>query len=842
MKLTKKPDATIVEGKQLRLTITPLENGGVCYDIAAREKNGWVTVLGSERSTVAANKNTKGCGQMMRTSRRIIEFPQELVSAEAKNGIATVILRGKADGHTAEQKMTFGDNDSYINVVSTVKLGHPSRIAAAGTAHVFIPDGMLYSQYEPLDFCWIPHLRRLPEHTIGDHVFRSPAVIFQSGKIMGAIVPDLDVLAKNRPMPTALDARLEIPGMPAPAFWYGFCRYKIDGHVFFKQDEPGRKPCKGDLVYGYDLLAGADEPERHAHRRVAKHLWDRYGAKLIRNVEPQTVTYDEYARRAYGFAFDRGKIWREFDLGGKRAGGTVSVTFAGPAKTKFMNHGEIERMLKMQKLIPGIHGAATDKLLQTEFANDALEFIVHNTTITAPPHILNQSWFCNLRTAYGAFAYSEKLGNASLKDYALKMKELALGAPGDLGFMYSDCYCPDDGDPIWMQGMKAFEAVRDYHLPDNAWTGWWMLRWYEELEKDERLLERAKAVGDALAASQLESGAIPGWVRVRRGVPTAGATLRESAQTAAPGMFLARLARVTGEAKYLKAAESAAKFLIDNIFPDNIWWDYETFFSCSKKDVGMKDAGTGLHCMNNLCIFWTAEMMRELADKTKKKTYLEHGLRALDLMILWQQAWDPPYLSINGFGGFGVMNTDGEWNDARQSMFAECLTAYYELTGEREYFERGVAALRSSFTTMLIPENRAVAPGNMKRFIAKDEGASYENYGHLGFDRCAPGYLMFDWGSGGACSAAARLTRRFGDIYIDAARGNAFGLDLCTAVKYKTGEGSLSLEIDAPHNDGRTLMLKATGLKQGKYKLTVNGAARGTHTAAALRDGIDVEL
>jgi hypothetical protein len=842
MKVTKGPDKTIVEGKLLRVTLHALKRGGVCYDIAARGGSGWVTVLGSERSTVAAHKHTQGCGQALRTAHRVIEFPQELVSVEAKGGAVEIVLHGEAGGHTAEQQLSFSDNDSHVNVVSTVRLGRPARIAALGAAHIFIPDGMLYSQYEPLDFCWIPLLRRIPEHVIADQIFRSPAVIFQTGKIMGAIVPDLDVLAENRPIPAALDARLELPAAPAPAFWYGFCNYTVDGHVFFRQAPPRREPVKGALVYGYDLLVGASEAENRAPRRVAEHLWRRYGAKLIRNTEPQTLPYEEYARHAYGFAFDRGRIWREFDLEGKRAGGTIVTTFAGPTFPAVMKKAGVERMLKMRKIVPRVHGAIMDNILQTETVNDIIEYYMHHGPMAVPPLIMNQAWFNNLRTAYGVYDYAERFGDETLKDRALKMKELALGAPGEAGFMRSCCYCPDDGEPIWVQGTKAFESVREYHLPDNAWTGWWMLRWYEELEKDGRLLSRAAALGDAFISAQLESGAIPGWVRVRSFGPVACSTLRESAQTAAPGMFLARLARVTGGAKYLKAAERAAEFLIRNIFPENKWWDYETFFSCSKKDFGMRDAGTGLHCMNNLCIFWTAELMRELAEAAKKKKYIEHGARALDLLILWQQVWNPPFISIQCFGGFGVMNTDGEWNDARQSAFAECLTAYYELTGEREYFERGVAALRASFTTMLAPENRAVAPGNMGMYIPKDEGATYENYAHLGFDRRVAGYIMFDWGSGGACGAAARITRRYGDIYVDTARGNAFGIDLCTVVRYAAGERSVSLEIDAPGSNKNVFLCKIAGLKPGSYKITANGRRQGTHTAAALSEGIQIEI
>ncbi len=842
MKIKKNKTETAIEGKHVRLRAVTLGSGDACIEIDARGPRGWTRVLSSERSTVAVGARTELCGVVLRTRNKMIMFPQKLELAEIKGDKASLLLKGTADGHTAEQRLTLGDDDGHVNVQITVRLGAPARPASLGAAYIFIPDGKLYSQYEPLDFCWIPHLRRKPEHVIGDHIFRSPAVIYQTGEIMAALAPDLDTLGANRRMPTVMDARLDNPSAGAPAFWYGFCNYKLDGHVFFEQAPPAREPLKGELRFGVDLIVSACEPERAGARRVLKHLWRRYGQPLIARVEPQTIPFDEYARRAYGYAFDRGRIWREFDIDGVRVGAILGQTFAGPAYARPMKRAEIERFLKVQKLIPRVHGAVTDKVLSTTFANDVAELILHYGSRTFAPYIMNQAWFNNVRTAYGAYAYGEKFGDAEMKDRALKMKEYALRAPGDMGLIRSCCFCPEDGEPIWMQGSKGFEAVRDYHLPDSAWTGWWMLRWYEELERDERLLERAKRFGAGLREMQLASGAIPGWVRVRRGNPTPCATLRESPQTAAPGMFLARLGRVAGCNESLAAARRAADFLIANVFQENKWWDFETFFSCSKKDFGMRDTGTGLHCMNNLCIFWTAELMRELAESTGKQKYLDYGLRAVDLLLMWQQVWDAPYISINTFGGFGVMNTDGEWNDARQSMFSECLTGYYELTGDREYFERGVAALRSSFTTMLIPENKKVAPGNMGLFDRKDEGASYENYGHLGYDRRAPGYLMFDWGSGGACAAAARLTRRYGDIYIDAARGDAFGLDICTALKFELREGALSIRVDSPHQAKKSFYTKAVGLKSGKYKVSLNGKLKGSFSAAELRNGVELKV
>ncbi|HPI76270.1 MAG TPA: hypothetical protein PLK80_06005 [bacterium] len=840
MKIFKDGKKTVAEGKEIRVVATELESGGAIADVFARGARGWTLVAGSDRTTVAPHPRTEAGGPSLRCKNRSLMFPQRLAGAEARAGRAKITLIGETAGNSAAQTLSFSDNDLFVNVAVTIKLEKPARVSSSGSYYAFLPGGRLYSQYEPLDYIWIPHLRRDSEHVIGDQIFRSPAVIYVKGEIGAALIPDLDILKANRRLPTALDAKVENPGLDAPLFGFGFRQYEVDGHVFFKAKAPGDSPISGELKYGFDILANAREKERRITRMVNEHLWRRYGAPLFKGTDPQALPYEECARRVFGFAFERGNIWREVETGGAPAGGTMALTFAGPAPASFMKDAQLKASLSAQRFIPKIHSIATEKLMNKPAINDLGELLVHHAPMSAPPQVMYQSWFCNMRTAHGAYSWAERLGDEEMKKKALAMKELALAAPVERGFMRSACFCPEDAPPFWFQGTKAFQAVREYHLPDNAWTGWWMLRWHEELEPDKRLMDRSAALGAAFVEAQLSSGAIPGWVRVRKSGPIACSTLRESAQTAAPGMFLARLGAATGDKRFSRAARRAADFLINEIFPKNKWWDFETFFSCSKKDFGMRDAGTGVECMNNLCVFWTAELMRELAAAGAGAKYLEHGLMAVDTLTMWQQVWDAPYVSINTFGGFGVMNTDAEWNDARQSMFAECLAGYYELTGNGEYMERAVAALRSSFTTMLAPEHRRVAPGNMGMYIPKDEGAVYENYAHMGFDRRAPGYIMFDWGGGGACSAAANMTRKYGDAFIDASASAGFGLDLCSVTSVSVRAGRLDIGLESPDAASRPLRVRVANLEPGDWKLVVNGQPQGVFSAERLDAGTTV--
>jgi hypothetical protein len=242
-------------------------------------------------------------------------------------------------------------------------------------------------------------------------------------------------------------------------------------------------------------------------------------------------------------------------------------------------------------------------------------------------------------------------------------------------------------------------------------------------------------------------------------------------------MFMALLANVDPDERWLATASRMADFVESQVLPEHRWYDYETFFSCSKQASDPRDPRTGVLPQNSQSKWWAAEGMRLLAELTGDARHLVLLNRCLEDLIWHQQVWNAPYLSIDTFGGFGSMNTDGEWNDARQGCIAPVLMDSYLLTGDPHHFERGVAALRACYTTMLHPAMRAVAPGNMARYREQDRGAIYENYAHLGFDRLCAGYLEPDWGAGTAAWATAHAANFYGEIFIDLHGRQVFGID-----------------------------------------------------------------
>jgi len=308
-------------------------------------------------------------------------------------------------------------------------------------------------------------------------------------------------------------------------------------------------------------------------------------------------------------------------------------------------------------------------------------------------------------------------------------------------------------------------------------------------------------------------------------------------------MFLAMLHESSRDPRHLEAAKRAADFIIDRVFPRNTWHDSELFFSCSEKRPGWRDAWTGIPPQSTFPLAWTAELMRLLSLATRSGRYLDHGRAALDLLLLYQQAWNAPFLDFTTTGGFGVMNTDAEWSDARQAQFGTLLMDWYDVTGEPELFHRGVAALRSSFTLMHLEEHRTIAPGNNRPMSPEDRGAMPENYGHAGLDAKIQGNVLPDWGMGSAASSAALAQARWGDLYLDVSRGAAFGIDGCRVVMASVAADRADLAIETLRRSPRSLPLtvKASGITAPTFALRINGIDLGTYDRADLERGIAME-
>jgi hypothetical protein len=235
-----------------------------------------------------------------------------------------------------------------------------------------------------------------------------------------------------------------------------------------------------------------------------------------------------------------------------------------------------------------------------------------------------------------------------------------------------------------------------------------------------------------------------------------------------------------------------------------------------------------MYGQNTLAVQWCAECLRVTYLLSGDEKYLENGLFCISILCLYQQVWNTPRLDFHTFGGFGVMNTDGEWNDARQAQFAETLMNYYDLTGDFEFLKRAVAAARASFALMIIDENKEICPRNYKGEDTNSwrHGGSAENYGHGGNNERS-GQSGFHWGVGSALTTAAFIKKRYADIFIDLRCSQAVGTDgiAISSFYYNSDENCADIKIAALDgiNNFKIKVVYKNAEQEDEFKITVAG-------------------
>jgi hypothetical protein len=600
-------------------------------------------------------------------------------------------------------------------------------------------------------FNWSPHLTPTDRHIVSQHSFRSPSLIVSDTSRYLAIVPDLDLIRANS-VKWYLDMDAE-----KNKLFLGISDYQVDGHVLYLK-KPGTVVPKGRLKIGFYLIISEHREDlSNPWRKVLSFMWETWGRRLYESGDPIKGPLDCYVHRTYDWAFSKWgkKVWQEFTINGKLVGAPcliVNVTHSPNYK------GEI------------------------------------NERETCS--IWNQAWFSSLRSAQGLYRYGRHTKRNDLIRKALLTKELALSAPRNQGFFpsviatemmqvkiggktvsrskgWGTCYWGNSNrNPFSRGDIKS----APYHVLDMSWTALLMLQWFDELEADSRLKDYAFEFAESLVKIQDEKGFFPAWLDCRTLKPMG--ILDDSPETSMSVTFLLKAYRAFGDEKYLRSALKGMDAIIENIIPEGRWEDFETYWSCcsyGRNDlVGKKVKRNNMYKQCNFSIYWTAEALYHCYKITSEKKYLKLGQRCLDEMLMTQASWQPPYMHINTFGGFGVMNCDGEWNDARQSLFSELIINYGRELKITEYIQRGLAALKASFIMMYCPENAKTKEQWEKRwpfFNEKDYGFMMENYGHdgvindngLGIGE----FTIYDWGNGSASEAYMRILDHLGDDFIN---------------------------------------------------------------------------
>jgi len=750
----------VLEHSRIRLA---LRHGidGYNEEVYAASPSGWKLVLAG----------TGRAGESLRlrsdfTSKRPVYQQVSMVRLPRGNALD---LTASVGPHRVRTRIELDPNRPLLHYRVQLDVIGTLKLESLECEYRFLPGEPPASLY-PLDLGWCPGQRTAGDNVLADQAFHSPLALMLERGRLAAMLPDVSAIPQDRtPFKTAMRYHAgRNAASTGPWFAYGLMDHALNGHVHYRHDARMTYPVSNrSLRFGYTLSvqAGVDAPG--ALEFASRTLWDLLGAPRVQaSSHPQYAPFVRCVRAAYDWAFRspfRPVAWHEFTLGGRVCGGAdMYVTF--------------------------------DRRLKGQVTNDP-----------AQDGIWFQSWFNNLRSAYGIYLMGVRLGDPGLIQRAERIKNLALSAPVDRG-LFPAVYEPGKTAPaqgIWR--CPPFVPDRNrladyyYHLPDAAWTGYWMLRWYQELQGDVRLALTAKALADRFVALQSQSGAWPSWVARQTFKPAA--ELEESAATAAVALFLVRAHAVSRYGPYLDAARRALDFLEREVVAESKWWDYECLVSCVGPHLGQRDPDTGLFDASTMSMIWAAQAYAEMHEVTREVRFLDLGRRVVNELSLYQHLYDKPWLfGIPSFGGFTSQNRDAEQNDARQALVAPVFLHYYRLTGREDLFHRGVAALRASFTNTYLPENKPVwMVMNLQFpwFGPNDYGFTEENTFHTG-DPGSPFVMRasnFNWGPGSAAAAVAEVELRYGGLYVDLARGRAFGLDGCVAQLTPSTPGTSSRYI-----------------------------------------------
>jgi hypothetical protein len=557
---------------------------------------------------------------------------------------------------------------------------------------------------------WVPHLTPEDGHVMGDAIFRSPAIILADDSVAVALIPDLDDVRDAAGFRVWLDY-----DHPRRTVTLAAGAYREDGHVFYRRETPS---ASGQAVsVRLHVVTSRDARDReNPYGLAARWMWNRWGhPNLERAAPPPLHRFMEYVAH-WAFSPDAwgDSVWQP-----------VSVNAAAPV------------------FIVDVTRHPSVPLAER--------------TWREPRSIWNQAWFSTQRCANGLLRYARQIGSADLETRARQMTEIALAAPQHDGLFPSRFVAEGDGWR-WSNSDRRPPSASEAacHIVDAAFTARMLLEWHE-LTGDERALRYVLSFAERLVRLQRPSGAFPGWVEPDGSVP---AELAEGPESAVAAALLFELAPL--HAEYLKPALAALPFL-EEVTRQGRWEDFETYYSCARGGTpGQRVPRNGVYKQNTLSIAWCAEAFL----RSRQERYLNLARRCVDELSLYQAVWDPPFLPAPALGGFGVMNADSEWNDARQSLFAPLYLELGRETADAELVERGVAAMRASFSMLYCPENAALARAYEARFPffgPETYGFMMENQGHAGADAIGT-FTIFTWGNGSALATAATVRDRFPEV------------------------------------------------------------------------------
>jgi hypothetical protein len=680
----------------------------------------------------------------------------EWLMERPEDGVQQVVLRGETELGVAVQKwVSLGEEDQYFRVAVSLHTLEPISLE-------WFDDRLFICWEGEPDFTWLPHVKYVEDNICADWAWKSPAAIYQQGRRVLALIPDVSYYLNQQVLDhcsAALD--MDIRRNPLPGVSCGLVPSYPHGHSLFRHIRGHRAVIGADRIgYAYFLLLSKQAAAKQGHRPIVHFLWKRFGRPaLLGGHAAQKYPFSVWEKKTWHEYSD--EVWQEFEYLGQACGSLQCPNF----------------------------------------------------------DLVGDAWFCgwwnNVRTAYGLELYSRRCADRVAHSRATRIINLAIAAPRQSG-AFPVLFLWDQDSPRWIRD-HSFAGYPDYyHCFDMSWTSYWLLRWCADLCPEEaRIVPLCVAYGDFLLKIQQESGFIPSYVD--EGLKSRPMTRlnEEGAEPAVSALFLVELYKTVRDDHYLLAARRAMDYIQQDVVPANKWFDYETFLSCSPKPYDFYDPITGQQPQNNMGTIQTAKAFLSLYEATGERRYLEWGKNVLDYLSLTQQVWSHPRFTPNLIGGFTSQNSDAEWSDARQAHCAILYLDYFEHTGEVEYLERGVAALRASFP---------VAPA--------------ENYAHIGYPDVRGAISGIHWGQGSAMASVEMIWEQYGDVLLDIGGGWGIGINGCTIERFAARDRTISFHLITDLEFGQPLRVVARNPEASSYFLNVNGKGVGEFSTAEMTKGI----
>ena len=674
------------------------------------------------------------------------------------------------------------------------------------------------------DFTWVPHICPKKYLVIGDHVFRSPVIIYKKEDIAFALIPDLKTLTQCHPFQTFLNLNLNPEDKDVNAqISYGFGNYKPFRHILFKhnQNKLWKIKANTDLTFRYYIIVFNEKSDSEILSFINSFFWEKYGRKLLYlSLKPQILPYEVNVKEGFDAIFKRHQYWGDLTINNVECGGFWVQTWDGKEK-------------------PPI------KFIQI---NDRNEYAQKHSKKNRIAVIFNSAWFLNIRSAYGIRFFGEVWKDNILIQKSNRMLNTILELPRTNGIFPSIIFPKSNktNDFFTVNGVKALFYIDDFNIVDASLTMYWAIKISNDFGLRKDLVQsKSKELVELIKSIQLKKGSIPHFVNFdKNNNPIIVEDLIDSASSGAALMFLTEFYKISKDEEIILLCEKIARFLQNEIISEDKWHDFEAFYSCTYPGITEYDIYTESHIRNTLSMYWCAEGYKDLYKITRKIEYLQSGERILAVLSLFQQVWNMPYISINTFGGFGVQNADAELSDARQGLFVRTYIEYYLETGNKEYMERAIAALRASWALQLLDEYKDICPGNFVGLEAVneiDKGCVRENYGHSGRDERISGYLMFDWGVGTAAMAVAYVKKYIGDLFIDFKEKLIWGIDGLLIKEFEFHEDSINIILEKISGKSN-IIIKAREAPDNPIEIIINEKSLGKLEKYALEKGIIKKL